>query len=127
MLPRLGRCVLRGADARRDNASICAVNSVMSSGSPGGVEAGVSEPSVSSFTVSKLSPLLESVLWCDMLNIDSHALFGSQGMGLFGSLEAQFGILVCLCGVMDEKELRLMGGASSCGTAIFLEFKVVVV
>ena len=47
-------------------------------------------------------------------------LFGSQGMGLFGSLEAQLGILVCLCGVVIEKELRRIGASSSCDAAISL-------
>ena len=83
---------------------------------------------MSSVTIPRLSLLLrrlDVVLDCDficddMLMSDAPICFGSTGIGLLGSLEAQFGMLLCLCCVMVvEKELRLINWSDSCGSAIF--------
>jgi hypothetical protein len=100
----------------------------------GGVDGGVSESLVSSLIIPRFSPLvrgLELVLkWdviCDAISENGAAsLLGSQGIGLFGSLESQFGMLLCLCmGMLVEKELRLMPFGSS--GADIIEYLVVVV
>lgn len=96
----------------------------------GGVDIGVSESVVSSYNV-RLSPLLrglETLLDCAamsaaMLANGSHVFFGSQGMGLLGSLESQFGMLRCLCCVMVvEKEDRCVEPRACGGAAIGVEY-----
>lgn len=73
-------------------------------------------------TIPKYSPLLRglgsvlcSAIICDdILESGAACLLGSHGMGLFGSLESQFGMLLCLwIGMSVEKELRLMPFGSS--------------
>ncbi len=108
------------------------VSSAMSCscGPCGGVEAGVSESLVSSFNIPSLSALLrgldsalDSVI--DMLLSGKLVLLGSQGIGLFGSLEAQLGMLVCLCFVVYcENELRLIEGSSVCGWDIMTKWEL---
>ena len=112
-----------GLDGDRVRFSILSPNTSISSDSLGGVEVDVSESVVSSLDVPRLSPLLRGVedvvLFVGLSCGDRSAkglmiCFGSQGIGLFGSLEAQLGMLVCRCCVMlVEKELRRMNGFES--------------
>ena len=108
--------------------------SATSCDSLGGVDGGVSESLVSSLIIPRFSPLLrglELILNCDCIcdaKSDNGAaiLLGSQGIGLFGSLESQLGMLLCLCiGMLVEKELRLMP-FGSCVTDIVQGLVVVV-
>ena len=98
------------------------VMSATSCDSLGGVDGGVSESVVSSLIIPRFSLLLRGlevvlicVVICDEISENGGAvLLGSQGIGLFGSLESQLGMLLCLCmGMLVEKELRLMPFSSS--------------
>ena len=119
------RLLICGLDCVLDRAPISSVSSDTSCESPlGGVDGGVSESLVSD-TIPRLSPLLrglEGVLNCVFICDDSCTsgevtFFGSVGIGLFGSLDAQFGMLLCLCCVMlVEKEERLIDSSSSSGS-----------
>lgn len=84
-------------------------------------------PLVSSSSVSKWSPLvrgLDSAL-CSFRAMSMRGALvnlGSQGMGLLGSLDEQFGMLVCRCGgAVEEKELRRGDAGSLCGVDMVSE------
>lgn len=102
MLARLFRVC--GLDCDRESAAMPSVISVTSCDSLGGVDGGVSESLVCSDSVPKCSPLLRGlgstlcsgIMWVDMLESGAAEILGSQGIGLFGSLESQFGMLLCL-------------------------------
>ena len=73
------------------------------------------------------SALCSGIIWFAILESGADDVLGSQGIGLFGSLESQLGMLLCLCmGISVEKELRLMPFVSG-SAAIVMKGLVVVV
>ena len=116
-----------------DNDAIFTVIPSTSSSPLGGVESGVSESVVSSFD-ERLSPLLRGLemffdraaMSSDILEKGVWCCFGSLGMGLFGSLELQLGMLWCRwCGIVVENEIRFSKTRSSCCVAICVPDRLV--
>lgn len=107
-----------GLDCDLSSAAIPSVISATSCDSFGGVDGGVSESLVISESTSTdsallrrgLASVLRSAIICDeILDSGAPGFLGSQGIGLFGSLESQLGIDLCRwMGMLVEKEFRLM-------------------
>lgn len=108
-----------GLDCVVESVVIFSVTSSNSCTPLGGVDIGVSDSvALLSYDV-RLSPLLRGfVLACGVLKSETRLenvgaiVFGSQGIGLLGSLEAQLGILWCLCCVMVN--VVCGGGGEGC-------------
>lgn len=135
VLARRLRC--KGLDALRGSSVALSATSSTISVSLGGVDSVVSESVLSSVMLANVSPLLRGldivvkfVLICGAISVSGARLFfGSQGIGLFGSLEAQLGIDLCLCAVIVvENDCGLLCISSSlCGTDISSKLREVMV
>lgn len=122
-----------GLDWTVDNSAILSAASSTSCTPFGGVDIGVSESVVSSYNV-RLSPLLRGLetlldraaMSAAILENGSQGIFGSDGIGLLGSLESQLGMLRCRCCVMvEEKEDRCVEARGWDGAAIGGEYMLV--
>jgi hypothetical protein len=120
------RFLVCGSDCVLDKPAILSVISSVSVVPLGGVERGVSESVVSSYVRSD-SPLLRglgaalirALISADILEKGCPRFFGSLGMGLFGSLESQLGMLLCRCCIMlESNEARGLERRGSCSAAI---------